>query len=103
LLMRILHKLLAFITILICLVSCSPLTPVAVTQASSFVATPSTVKPLSPRPPEASLEINGKTQQAGIGSYCWSNGSAIIMQNLCARAIASKLGSVKEVIVLSYL
>jgi WD40 repeat protein len=57
---------------------------VAVPQASSLVAATPTVKPLSPRPPEASLEINGKTQQAGIGSYCWSNGIAIVTQTLCA-------------------
>ncbi|MEI7849026.1 MAG: WD40 repeat domain-containing protein [Chloroflexota bacterium] len=82
--MRILHKLLAFITILICLDSCGPLTPVAVPQATSLVAATPTIKPLSPRPPEASLEISGKTQQAGIGSYCWSNGIAIVTQTLCA-------------------
>ncbi|GEM_PF-971672 len=50
---------------------------------------PDTIQTLDPpaslpatKPPAATLEINGKTQTAGIGSYCWQN-TGSLMNNVC--------------------
>ncbi len=52
--------------------ACGPVT--AVPEVESFLVI---------TPPPATLEVDGVTQMAGIGSYCWSSGG-VISKSLCA-------------------
>lgn len=57
--------------------ACAPIIP------ASRASTPMP-NSLATKPPAASLTIDGKTQEAGIGSYCWSSKSGFQNTRLCA-------------------
>src|SRR5689334_23572582 len=59
------------------LAACAPIIP-----GSPVAAT--TNLPHTIQPPPATLTINGETQTAGIGSYCWTDPSSTPNVGLCA-------------------
>ena len=54
-----------------------------ITACGPVTAVPEVEPTLVVTPPPATLEVDGLTQMAGIGSYCWSSGGAI-SKSLCA-------------------
>jgi len=61
--------------------SCTASMPAALTPTS--IAT-STTQGAHATPPGATLTINGQTQQAGVGSYCWTTGVGNASTTTCA-------------------
>ncbi len=54
-----------------------------ITACGPVTAVPEVKPTLVITPPPATLEVDGLTQMAGIGSYCWSSGG-VISKSLCA-------------------
>ncbi len=54
-----------------------------ITACGPVTAIPEVEPTLVITPPPATLEVDGVTQMAGIGSYCWSSGG-VVSKSLCA-------------------
>ena len=58
-------------------------TPAAETPTLPIIT--STIEPLLVMPPGASLTVNGQTQTAGIGAYCWTTTTGDAVTTACAK------------------